>query len=164
LLGAIRTAVLWGAGHSLTFFAVGLGIVLFGLHLPPIFDTSIDLAIALSLLVLGGIQLLRARRNQVTQETPHASRPLLLGSLHGLAGSAGIALLALAAIQTKHEALLYLLLFALGTMAGMAVITFLLAWSFRVSSSLAWMRRGLVVAAGVVSCVCGLSILSELWS
>jgi nickel/cobalt transporter (NicO) family protein len=164
LLGAIRTAILWGAGHSLTFFAVGLGIVLFGLHVPPEFETGVEVAIALSLLILGGIQLLRGRQNQLAQRDPHASRPLLLGSLHGLAGSAGIALLALAAIQTKHEALLYLLLFALGTMAGMAVITFFLAWSFRISASLSWVRRSLIVAAGLVSCLCGLSILGELWT
>jgi nickel/cobalt transporter (NicO) family protein len=162
LLGAIRTAILWGLGHSLTFFAVGLAIVVFGLHVPAQFETGVDLAIAVSLLVLGGIQLVRARHNQLIQHDPHASRPLLLGSLHGLAGSAGVALLALAAIQTKHEALLYLVLFALGTMTGMAGITFLLAWSFRISSSLAWVRRSLVLAAGVVSCTCGLSILLEL--
>lgn len=162
LFGAIRTAILWGLGHSLTFFAVGLAIVVFGLHVPPQFETGVELAIALSLLALGGVQLVRARQNQVHQEAPHASRPLLLGSLHGLAGSAGVALLALAAIQTKHQALLYLVLFAAGTMAGMAAITLLLAWSFRVSASSAWLRRSLVLAAGVVSCLCGLSILVEL--
>jgi nickel/cobalt exporter len=162
LLGAIRTAILWGLGHSLTFFAVGLAIVVFGLHLPAEFETGVELAIACSLLVLGGIQLVRARQNQVAQKDPHASKPLLLGSLHGLAGSAGVALLALAAIQSKHEALLYLVLFALGTMIGMAAITLLLAWSFRISSSFAWFRRSLVLAAGVISCLCGLSILVQL--
>lgn len=164
LLGAIRTAILWGAGHSATFFSVGLGIVLFGIHVPEEFETGVDLAIALSLLALGALQLVRARNNQLAQKDPHASRPLLLGSLHGLAGSAGVALLALAAIQSKHEALLYLLLFALGTMAGMAAITLLLAWSFRVSASLAWLRRALVLTAGIVSCCCGLSILLTFWA
>lgn len=162
LLGALRTAVFWGAGHSLTFFAVGLAIMLFNLHVPESFEFGVQLAIALSLLVLGGIQLVRARRNQTEQSEPHASRPLLLGSLHGLAGSAGIALIALTTIPDKHEALLYLLLFAVGTMAGMAVITLALAWSFQLSSSLTWARRGLVLAAGIVSCLCGLSILGEM--
>jgi nickel/cobalt transporter (NicO) family protein len=161
LLGALRTAVLWGFGHSLTFFAVGLAIALFNLHVPEAFESGVDVAIALSLLVLGAIQLVRAHKNQTEQPEPHASRPLLLGSLHGLAGSAGIALLAMTAIPERHEMLLYLLLFALGTMAGMAVITLALAWSFQLSSSLTWARRSLIVAAGVVSCLCGLSILGE---
>lgn len=164
LLGAVRTAVLWGAGHSLTFFAVGVAIVLFGLKLPHAFDATMELLIALSLLALGGLQLVRAQRNSIPASAPHASRPLLLGSLHGLAGSAGIALLALTTIQTKHEAMLYLALFALGTMASMAAITLFIAWSFRASASRAWTRRALITLAGAVSCLCGLSILHDLWA
>ncbi len=162
LLGALRTALLWGLGHSVTFFAVGLAIVRFDIHVPAAFESAVDMAIAVSLLILGGIQLVRARRNQVEQAEPHGSRPFFLGSLHGLAGSAGVALLALTTISSRHEALWYLLLFALGTIGGMAVITLALAWSFQLSSSLNWARRALIVAAGVVSCFCGLSILHEM--
>lgn len=162
-LGALRTAVLWGAGHSLTFFAVGLGIILFGLRVPPVFELVVEIAIAASLLVLGALQLARVPKRVETHAAPHAARPLLLGSLHGLAGSAGIALIALTTIDSKHEALLYLILFALGTIAGMALITSMLAWSFHLSSSLAWVRRGLIVGAGCLSFLCGLAILAEIW-
>jgi high-affinity nickel-transport protein len=162
LLGAVRTALLWGVGHSLTFFAVGLAIVMFDLHVPEAFESAVDVAIAASLLVLGAIQLVRARRNQMVQPEPHGSRPFLLGSLHGLAGSAGVALIALTTINDRQQALCYLLFFAAGTIFGMALITLALAWSFQISSSLTWMRRSLIVAAGVMSCFCGLSILHEL--
>ncbi|MET0283449.1 MAG: hypothetical protein ABW352_03240 [Polyangiales bacterium] len=162
LLGAIRTALLWGLGHSVTFFAVGLAIVMFDLHVPEAFESAVDIAIAASLLVLGGIQLVRAQRNQTEQPEPHGSRPFLLGSLHGLAGSAGVALIALTTIHSRHQALWYLVLFAIGTIGGMAVITLALAWSFQLSSSLSWAKRALIVAAGVVSCLCGLSILHEM--
>jgi nickel/cobalt transporter (NicO) family protein len=162
LLGAIRTALLWGLGHSVTFFAVGLAIVLFDLHVPRAFESAVDLAIAASLLVLGAIQLVRAQRNQTEQAEPHGSRPFLLGSLHGLAGSAGVALLALTTIADRHEALWYLALFAIGTIGGMAVITLALAWSFQLSASLAWAKRALIVLAGVVSCLCGVNILHEM--
>ncbi|HEX5657303.1 MAG TPA: hypothetical protein VFX59_08910, partial [Polyangiales bacterium] len=162
LLGALRTALLWGVGHSVTFFAVGLAIVLFDLHVPESFESGVDIAIAVSLLVLGGIQLVRARRNQVEQPEPHGSRPFLLGSLHGLAGSAGVALIALTTISDRHQALWYLVLFAIGTIGGMAVITLALAWSFQLSSSLTWAKRALIVVAGLVSCLCGASILHEM--
>jgi nickel/cobalt exporter len=162
LFGALRTALLWGLGHSVTFFAVGLAIVSFDLQVPEAFESAVDIAIAASLLILGGIQLVRAQRNQTEQPEPHGSRPFLLGSLHGLAGSAGIALIALTTIHERSEALWYLVLFALGTIGGMAVITLALAWSFQLSSSLGWTKRALIVAAGVVSCVCGLSILREM--
>ena len=62
LLGALRTAVFWGLGHTLTFFAVGLGIVLFGLQVPATFELGVDLLIAASLLLLGMAQLARAAR------------------------------------------------------------------------------------------------------
>lgn len=163
LLGALRTAVLWGAGHSFTFFAVGLGIVLFGLQIPPVFELAVEIAIAISLLVLGAFQLTRVRKRLEAHAAPPAARPLLLGSLHGLAGSAGIALIALTTIDSKHEALVYLVLFAVGTIAGMALITSVLAWSFRLSSSLVWARQGLIVGAGCLSFLCGVAILAELW-
>lgn len=164
LLGALRTAVFWGLGHTLTFFAVGLAIVLFGLQVPSGFERGVDLAIGLSLVLLGLSQLRRAARNQLIEEAPHAARPLALGCMHGLAGSAAVALLALAAIRSELQALLYLGLFGLGTVLGMAAITLVLAWSFRLSESLVWMRRGLIVAAGVASTLCGVAIFSQLFA
>lgn len=164
LLGALRTAVLWGLGHTLTFFAVGLGIVLFGLEVPERFELFVDAAIALSLLLLGAAQLVRVARPAHAHAHQHerpTARPLALGCMHGLAGSAAVALLALAAIHSELQALLYLALFGLGTMLGMAAITLLLAMSFRLSSSLALVRRGMVVAAGLASVLCGMSLLHD---
>jgi len=63
--------------------------------------------------------------------TPAPARPLLIGVVHGLAGSAAIALLAAASISSRGWAAAYLLLFALGTVVGMITLTLLLAWSFR---------------------------------
>lgn len=164
LLGALRTAIFWGLGHSLTFFAVGLAIVLFGLQLPSGFELAVDVLIALSLLLLGVAQLRRSGRDGERghqHQRLHLARPLALGCMHGLAGSAAVALLALAAIHSELQALLYLALFGLGTMVGMAAITLALAWSFRLSSQ-GLMRRGLVLAAGAASVLCGVVLLAEL--
>jgi len=165
--GALRTAVLWGLGHTLTFLTVGLGIVLFGLSIPPTFEVVIEALIAASLIALGAAQLLRAVRNHAHAAThdhhrPSSARSIALGGMHGLAGSAGVALIALSTIESRLHALLYLLVFGIGTVVGMALITLLLAWSFRISSSLAWAQRALIVTAGVVSCAVGLLILTEL--
>ena len=168
LAGALRTAVLWGLGHTLTFLAVGLGIVLFGLSVPPVFEVLIEVLIAASLIALGAAQLVRAARNQHVHDGTHChhrpspARSVALGGMHGLAGSAGVALLALSTIESRLHALVYLIVFGIGTVVGMALITLLLAWSFRVSSSLAWAQRALIVTAGVVSCAVGLLILGEL--
>lgn len=50
-------------------------------------------------------------------------RPLVIGIVHGLAGSAAVALLVLATIHDPRWAFLYLLVFGVGTIAGMMVIT-----------------------------------------
>ncbi|MBI1395184.1 MAG: high-affinity nickel-transport family protein [Betaproteobacteria bacterium] len=56
-----------------------------------------------------------------------AARPVLVGIVHGLAGSAAAALLVLATIPDPGEGLAYLALFGLGTIAGMMLVTFAMA-------------------------------------
>src|SRR6187431_826606 len=51
------------------------------------------------------------------------ARPVVVGLVHGLAGSAAVALLVLATIQDTGAALGYLLIFCVGVAAGMAVLT-----------------------------------------
>src|SRR5207244_10097018 len=59
-----------------------------------------------------------------------AIRPLVVGLVHGLAGSAAVALLVLATIRDARWALAYLLVFGLGTIAGMMFITAAVALPF----------------------------------
>jgi high-affinity nickel-transport protein len=73
-----------------------------------------------------------------------------------------VALLALSTIASQAHALLYLLVFGLGTVLGMALITLAIAWGFRFTSSVLWARRALMMTAGAVSCVVGLMMFGEL--
>jgi len=57
-------------------------------------------------------------------------RPLLVGIVHGLAGSAAVALLVLTTIRDPRWAIAYLLLFGIGTVAGMMLITMSIASAF----------------------------------
>jgi high-affinity nickel-transport protein len=89
-------------------------------------------------------------------------RPLLVGVVHGLAGSAAVALLVLATIPSPGWAIAYLIVFGLGTVAGMIVITALIA----LPAAYAERRRavwppGLRLAAGVVSLGFGLYIARQ---
>jgi high-affinity nickel-transport protein len=63
-----------------------------------------------------------------------AARPLIIGVIHGLAGSAAVALLVLTAIDDPWWGMLYLLLFGLGTIAGMMLVTLVIAAPFAYSS------------------------------
>jgi len=90
-------------------------------------------------------------------------RPLIVGVVHGLAGSAAIALLVLTTIQNSRWAVAYLLIFGVGTITGMMLITVALgsAISYTQSRS-AWLSRGLSAVAGVISLAFGLFITYQI--
>ncbi len=93
----------------------------------------------------------------------HVLRPLLVGIVHGLAGSAAVALLVLSTIHDPKWAVLYLLIFGTGTIAGMMLITAALALPFSFTScKFPWLTRGLVVASGLLSLGFGLFVCYQI--
>jgi high-affinity nickel permease len=84
-------------------------------------------------------------------------RPVVVGIVHGLAGSAAVALLVLTAISDPLGSILYLLVFGVGTIAGMMLVTAAIAWPFaRLGTRHVGLNRGLRVASGLVSLGFGL--------
>jgi sulfite exporter TauE/SafE len=63
-------------------------------------------------------------------------RPFAVGLVHGLAGSAAVALMVLSIIREPVAALGYLLLFGLGTIVGMMLITLILSAPLRSQPSI----------------------------
>jgi hypothetical protein len=89
----------------------------------------------------------------------HALRPLLVGIVHGLAGSAAVALLVLSTIHQPKWGLLYLLIFGVGTIAGMMLITGALALPFTLAGQrFAWLNRSLVAGSGLLSLCFGIFV------
>ncbi|MEQ1473937.1 MAG: high-affinity nickel-transport family protein, partial [Candidatus Acidiferrum sp.] len=89
----------------------------------------------------------------------HTLRPLFVGIVHGLAGSAAVALLVLSTIREPRWAVLYLLIFGVGTIAGMMLITVAIALPFSFAGyKFAWLNSGLITVSGLVSVVFGLFI------
>lgn len=90
-------------------------------------------------------------------------RPLLVGLVHGLAGSAAIALLVLAEISNPRWAAAYLGVFGLGTIAGMFLITLAISTPLAYGSRrFATMERGMGIAAGVLSLAFGLFVTVQI--
>jgi high-affinity nickel-transport protein len=90
-------------------------------------------------------------------------RPLVVGVVHGLAGSAAVALLVVATIPSAAWAVIYLLVFGLGTVAGMMLVTVALAAPFAYASgSFAAMNRGLRMATGLASLGFGLFLAYQI--
>src|SRR5262245_35839668 len=90
-------------------------------------------------------------------------RPLIVGTVHGLAGSAAVALLVLTTIRDPLWAVAYLAVFGLGTIAGMMLITTLVAAPMIYSQKrYAWVGRRLQLATGLISLALGLLVAYEI--
>jgi hypothetical protein len=130
---AALTGISWGIGHSITLLIVGAIIVLFGVVIPERLGMSLEFCVALMLVLLGLLNLggFRRRQNEAHEHSHHGFylrlRPVVVGIVHGLAGSAAVALLILPVIRGPVWAILYLLIFAAGTIAGMMLITAIIA-------------------------------------
>src|SRR6202140_2160731 len=90
-------------------------------------------------------------------------RPLAVGIVHGLAGSAAVALLVLTTIRVPSWAIVYLLVFGIGTVAGMMLITAAIAVPFQFSESrFARLNRAMGIASGLLSLAFGLFIVYQM--
>ena len=93
----------------------------------------------------------------------HTLRPLFIGIVHGLAGSAAVALLVLTTIREPRWGVFYLLIFGLGTIAGMMLITCALALPFSYAGArFSWLNRTLITGSGVLSLCFGLFLAYQI--
>jgi high-affinity nickel-transport protein len=123
LRSALSLGTLWGIGHTATVLVAGGAIITFGFAIPERLGLSLEMLVAAMLIVLGMLNLSSPPRAHEHEQKASLARPVLVGVVHGLAGSAAVALLALTAIREPLWALGYLLVFGLGTILGMALFT-----------------------------------------
>jgi cytochrome c biogenesis protein CcdA len=90
-------------------------------------------------------------------------RALLVGLVHGLAGSAALLVLSVGTAPTLGSAVLYICTFGLGSMTGMAIVSLIVAWPLRVCADAypRWLK-GLSIAAGLASVALGVVVLGEM--
>ena len=93
----------------------------------------------------------------------NALRPVAVGLVHGLAGSAAVALLVLATAREPQWGVAYLLVFGVGTVAGMMLITAALALPITYAAGqFAHVNRYLAMASGLLSLAFGLVIAYQI--
>jgi sulfite exporter TauE/SafE len=164
---------LWGVGHTVTIVAVGAAIILFKLAIPPRLGLSMELAVATMLILLGILNLTGVLSRITHHFTPvrepatrtlrhtfglfHLLRPLAIGLVHGLAGSAAVALLVLSMIPSPLWAIAYLAVFGLGTVMGMMLMTTAMAIPIALTGRNT--TRALTVVSGLVSISFGLFLV-----
>jgi high-affinity nickel permease len=213
---AAMIGAFWGVGHTLTIFVVGAGIILFNLVIPVRVGLSMELSVAVMLIILGVWNVAGFRRSvparsasdsladKIIHSHPHSHgdfvhnhqhahrhesnsdslddaplnwtdrvfgrisvyqylRPLVVGIVHGLAGSAAVALLVLTTIRNVHWAVAYLLIFGVGTIAGMMLITMSIASAFTMMGrGRQKLSRRLALASGLLSLGFGLFVAYQI--
>ena len=86
-------------------------------------------------------------------------RALLVGIVHGMAGSAALVLLTLSTISSLWLGFAYMLLFGFGSVIGMAILSCAIALPLRFTAGrLTWAFRGLTAGVGAATVVLGVSI------
>lgn len=149
---AARLGASWGVGHTLSLFAIGAGLTLARRAMPQTAAVAFEAAVSVMVVAIGvrAVYLgwrLGSEGPQVRHQhgalihahaaaSPHihlgpvtlARQPLLVGVVHGLAGSGALTALALASLSSLSAQLTFILLFGLGSMAGMAAIAGLAGW------------------------------------
>jgi ABC-type nickel/cobalt efflux system permease component RcnA len=179
---------IWGLGHTLTIFAVGSLIILFGVVIPPRLGLSMEFSVALMLILLGVLNLTGVLQRLTSYLTRNHKpvpaldraetlldrtvgrfgiyqcvRPLVIGIVHGLAGSAAVALLVLSTIHSPVWATVYLLIFGAGTMVGMMCMTAVMAVPLAYAGNrFSSVSRVFSVASGVVSVCFGFFLVYQL--
>jgi high-affinity nickel-transport protein len=200
----------WGFGHTLTIVGVGGAIILLNLTIGHTVALSLELAVAVMLVLLGSLRLvwtfkgrdhvhpehLEAAHDHApgpafhrhththdgiahTHPHLHPSRRMLealqsvgvaqalrsvgIGIVHGLAGSAAVALLVLSTIRNPYWAAAYLLVFGAGTILGMMAITAAMTVPFALTARrFVWLNRALAFGTGAVSLSLGAFLIYEI--
>src|SRR5262249_27181979 len=129
LLRSCWIGAFWGVGHTLSLAVAGVVVIFLRINISEWLAARLELLVAAMLVVLGSRALLQAIRGKSQMHSHQHSglKPLLVGLVHGAAGSAALMLLVLSTIRSPFEAFIYILVFGLGSILGMLAISFLLA-------------------------------------
>jgi hypothetical protein len=114
----------------------------------------------------------QARAHPHVQAHPHvhvgmrtlAWRPLVVGLVHGLAGSGALTAIAFAELPGTAARLLYMALFGLGSIAGMALASGAAGVALRIVALSGGARRGVGLATGVLSIAVGILWAIPMWA
>lgn len=157
LLGSTLVGGLWGVGHTISLLVAGVAVILLQVRIGERAALALEFCVALMLVALGADAMRKlGRGGQIHFHThrhggrlhshPHihdpegesekgnwhhglglSPRPLFVGMVHGLAGSAALMLLVLSTIPSPTVGMLYVLVFGVGSVGGMMLMSLLVS-------------------------------------
>lgn len=181
----------WGLGHTISLVVVGIFVLLLNFQISEQTERMMEFAVGV-MLVLLGLNVIRKliSGGQIhfhahahgerahahphlhefgKEDEPHTHhalsfnpRAVIIGMVHGLAGSAALMLLVIPTINSQLIGLLYIIVFGIGSIGGMMLMSFLVGLPFQITA-LRFNRfnRLLQCVAGLVSIGLGLLMVYE---
>jgi MFS family permease len=163
LLSSLLVGAVWGVGHTLSLLVAGVTVILFHIEISERTALVLEFCVAIMLIGLGADALrklarggrvhlhvhehhghvhlhphLHAATPEPSAETHHglrlSMRPLLIGVIHGLAGSAALMLLVLSTIPSPLLGLAYIAVFGMGSIGGMLFMSALVGLPARLTA------------------------------
>ena len=181
----------WGLGHTISLFLAGIFVLLLDFQISERTERILEFGVGVMLTLLGlnvVIKLVKGGKihfhrhehgarehvhphlhEAAREDAPHthhglefSPRALFIGMIHGLAGSAGLMLLVLPTIDSKSLGLLYIVIFGVGSIGGMMLMSFLVGLPFHLTAG-RFNRFNYILqsVAGLASIAFGLLIIYE---
>jgi len=153
------TGIFWGLGHSATLLVVGMIVIGLKQQISEQTAAFLEFFVGIMLVYLGvnGVRLSRKQKVHEHGGTKHFhAKSFAIGSIHGLAGSAAMVLLTLTRVNTTMEAFQFILIFGVGTIAGMLLFTTALGLPFIWTASRHSLQSSVAVMASALSMLYGL--------
>lgn len=174
---ASLAGVFWGIGHTATLFIVGLVVILIKGEISEIWSMSLEFLVGIMLVYLGITTVLSFRKKKVHvhqhehDDTEHMHfhshehneahghghkkisyvKSMLIGLVHGLAGSAAMVLLTMSTVTTLWQGIVYILIFGAGTIVGMLLFTTIIGIPFVFTKGQRGINQILVRTTGTIS-------------
>ncbi|HEX9960656.1 MAG TPA: hypothetical protein VGB00_06980, partial [Pyrinomonadaceae bacterium] len=180
----------WGLGHTISLFLAGVFVLLLDFKIGEQTERILEFGVGVMLFLLGANVLRKLAQgghlhfhahehgervhvhphvHADAKDEPHthhgfsfSPRALIIGMIHGLAGSAGLMLVMIPTIESRGVGLLYILVFGVGSIGGMMLMSFLVSLPFTLTAS-RFNRFNYILQsiAGLVSVALGLFIVYE---
>ncbi len=187
LLTASIVGGFWGLGHTISLFAVGLLVIVLKLQISESVEARLEACVGIMLVILG-LNAFRklsqtekihththehdghihthfhTHRDEEAENSHHrfSPRSVVIGMIHGLAGSAALMFLILPTIEAPVVAITYILIFGLGSIAGMMAMSFLIGLPFHFTAErFNYLNKTVRLCAGMFSFGLGAFILYE---
>jgi len=192
LFGSAIIGGLWGLGHTISLFLAGVFVLLLDFQISEKTERIMELGVGVMLVLLGLNVLRKLLRGghlhfhvhehgERVHVHPHihdqaaggeeshahhgfsfSPRALIIGMIHGLAGSAALMLLIIPTIESQTLGFLYIVVFGVGSIGGMMLMSFLVGLPFTLTAFRFNRFNYLLQSiAGLISVALGLFIVYE---